>query len=115
MTTSLDHTSGLFTAPATKDYLVTLTAQIFPIDNPSHLENYAQLFVLKNGKLTSLDHYLIIGEHQLGDLRQTINLQKGETLEVFVGHHVHEAYSMSYGRTEKYGGFFLQNVRFCIF
>merc|ERR1711915_1166221 len=47
MTTSLNHTSGLFTAPGTKDYLVTLTAQIFPIDSPSHLENYAQLFSLR--------------------------------------------------------------------
>ena len=116
MTTSLNHTSGLFTAPATKDYLVTLTAQIFPIDEPSHLENYAQLFVLKNGKLASLDHYLVIGEHQLGDLRQKIKLQKGETLEVFVGHHNHMGYTfMSNGEIERKAGFFLQNVRFCIF
>ena len=112
MTTSLNHTSGLFTAPASKDYLVTLTAQIFPIDSPSHLENYAQLFVLKNGQLTSLDHYLLIREHELGDLRLKIKLQKGETLEVYVGHHEHEGH---YGGSETYGGFFLQNVRFCIF
>ena len=113
MATGLNHTSGLFTAPTTKDYLVTLTAMIFPIDRPKHLDNYAQLFVLKNGQLTSLDHYLLIREHELGDLRQKINLQKGETLEVYVGHHKQEGHSN--GGHETYGGFFLENVRFCIF
>merc|ERR1711872_374012 len=51
---SFNLTSGVFTAPRDKKYLVTLTATMLYNTEMKHLQGFAQLFIMKNGKLTSL-------------------------------------------------------------
>ena len=111
----MNYTSGIYTATEPRNHLVTLTAQIADTNgNDGHrLFSYAQLFVLKNGKLESLNNYLLVEQNKVGDLRMEIHLKRKDTLEVFVGHHI-DSKQTGGGR---YGveGFFLEDVRFCIF
>jgi len=106
----LDYNSGIFTSPSTGKFLVTLTAQLFISDNDK-LISYAQLFILKNKKLVSTENYLLVKMHEVADLRREFELNQGDTLEVFVGFHTE---SKQAGRWN-HQGFFLEDVRFCIF
>merc|ERR1711936_617310 len=106
----LDYNSGIFTSPSTGKFLVTLTAQLFISDN-DNLISYAQLFILKNKKLVSTENYLLVKMHEVADLRREFELNQGDTLEVFVGFHTESKQS---GRWN-HQGFFLEDVRFCIF
>eukprot|EP00091_Calanus_sinicus_P014849 TRINITY_DN3254_c0_g1_i1.p1 TRINITY_DN3254_c0_g1~~TRINITY_DN3254_c0_g1_i1.p1 ORF type:complete len:196 (-),score=34.83 TRINITY_DN3254_c0_g1_i1:172-759(-) len=113
--------TGIFTAPATRTYKVTLTAILTNLgyeDTAGSLSSYAQLFILQNGHLYSLDNYLLVEHNKVGDLRLEVDMQKGDTLQVFVGHHVNDktrAKRNGYGGFETVQCFNLEQVRFCIF
>eukprot|EP00092_Neocalanus_flemingeri_P011743 GFUD01012663.1.p1 GENE.GFUD01012663.1~~GFUD01012663.1.p1 ORF type:complete len:187 (+),score=39.47 GFUD01012663.1:25-561(+) len=109
--TGLNLDTGIFTAPVKNSYLVALTAQLVNPAGNDKLFSYAQLFILKNGNLESLQHYLLVEMGKVGDLRVEVNMDKGDTLQVFVGHHVE---SKRIG-SDRYDGFNLESVRFCIF
>eukprot|EP00091_Calanus_sinicus_P012730 TRINITY_DN2847_c0_g2_i1.p1 TRINITY_DN2847_c0_g2~~TRINITY_DN2847_c0_g2_i1.p1 ORF type:complete len:133 (+),score=25.16 TRINITY_DN2847_c0_g2_i1:141-539(+) len=67
--TGLDLETGIFTAPADKTYIVTLTAVLSGlgyIDTNGALSSYAQLFILKNGKMYSMDNYLLVEHGKVG-------------------------------------------------
>ena len=87
MTSSLNLKTGIFNSPKKDTYIVTLTALLAPIDD-NRLQSYSQMFILKNGELTSKNHYLLVKAREIADLREEITLDKGDTLEVLVGHHV---------------------------
>jgi len=111
----LNLTTGIFTAPTTKSYLVTLTAQIVNSDN-NNLFSYAQLFILKNKSLESPENYLLVEQNKVGDLRVKLHLVKGDTLEVFLGHHKRTKHVFGpSGTIRRHDGFFLEDIRFCIF
>ena len=115
MTASLDLKTGVFTAPSSKEYIVTLTAKLGPFDN-SRLQTYAQMFILKNGQLMSTGHYIVVTLDEVSSLTDTVYLETGDTLEVLVGHHVSGLTGFgSSGQTLRYDGGSLQDVRFCIF
>merc|ERR1712183_786083 len=104
--------TGIFTAPTTKSYLVTLTAQIAISDDDDNIFNYAQLFLLKNKNLESLENYLLVEQNKGGDLRVEVDMERGDTLEVFVGHHKKSKNMFGgYGDIEIYAGFWLEDVR----
>merc|ERR550519_2157833 len=108
----LNLSTGIFTAPTTKSYLVTLTAQIANSGN-NKLFSYAQLFILKNKNLESLENYLLVEQNKVGDLRVGVDKEKGDTLEVYLGHHKTTKYDTWTERTQN--GFYLEDIRFCIF
>merc|ERR1712215_319548 len=111
----VDLTTGVFTAPTTKSYLVTLTAQIANSASNS-LFSYAQLFILRNKNLESLENYLLVEQNKVGDLRVELDLEKGDTLEVFLGHHKRTKHVFGpSGTIRRHDGFFLEDIRFCIF
>merc|ERR1711936_127821 len=108
----LNLSTGIFTAPTTKSYLVTLTDQITNSGN-NKLFSYAQLFILKNKNLESLENYLLVEQNKVGDLRVGVDMESGDTLEVFLGHHIKSKYVFgSSGVIDRYDGFFLEDVRF---
>ena len=53
--------------------------------------------------------YMLVENNKAGDLRMEVDMDKGDTLQVFVGHHVNDKriYSRNLGPMEI--------VRFCIF
>merc|ERR1719347_912812 len=112
---SFDFKSGVFTAPRNKKYLVTLTASLMK-NSQIELQNFAQLFIMKNGELTSLDNYLLVEQGKVGNLNTEVVLEKGDTLSVYVGYHVlaKHVYSPS-GTVRRYDGFNLDTVSLCIF
>ena len=60
--------SGVFTTPEDGKYMVTLTATL--AKNPeTDIMNFAQLFIMKNGKLTALDHYLVVEQQKVANLK----------------------------------------------
>ena len=71
---------------------------------------------MKNGKLTALEHYLVVEQGKVANLRTKISLQQGEVLSVFVGYHVKSkhAYGPS-GTVTRYDVPHLDTVRLCIF
>ena len=80
------------------------------------LSSYAQLFLMKNGKLESLENYLLVEQGKVADLRVNMALEKGDTLSVYVGHHINTLeYSDYSGEEFTAYGFNLEQVRFCIF
>ena len=110
----------IFSAPTTRSYVVTLTAQLKPFTSEAHqkaLFSYAQLFLLKNGRLTQKDHYLLVESQQVGDMLTTMSLKRGETLSVFVGKNTEsiEAMNLYDGHPEQWYGGWLEFVKFCIF
>ena len=110
--------TGIFTAPTNRQYMITLTAMIAGTgrcESPG-LSSYAQMFLLKNGKLESLENYLLVEQGRVGDLRVKVNLDYGDTLQVYVGHHVSamSTYGPS-GARDTTQGFNMEQVRFCIF
>jgi len=117
-TTGLNLSSGVFTVPKDGNYFVTVSALIQP--NKLDMTSYAQLFLLKNDKLVSMEDYIIVEVNgrtsKVADLRREMQLLRGETIKLFVGHHTSTKirYSSS-GNQEYYGGFNLQDIRFCIF
>merc|ERR1712183_219974 len=108
--------TGIFTAPTTKSYLVTLTAQIAISDDDDNIFNYAQLFLLKNKNLESLENYLLVEQNMVGDLRVDVDMKRGDTLEGFVGHHkLTNTTKQVHGNPFWIPFDFLEDVRFCIF
>ena len=80
------------------------------------LSSYAQLFLMKNGNLESLENYLLVEQGKVADLRVNMALEKGDTLSVFVGHHINSLeYFGSSGEQIRAYGFHLEQVRLCIF
>merc|ERR1740137_208685 len=119
---ALNHETGIFTNPQDYNtYKITLTALLNNLghlasESKGSLSSYAQLFILKNGILDSLDHYLLVEQGKIGELRIDVEMSKGDTLEVFVGHHVndktmHDRYN---GRLTTVQGFNLEQIRFCV-
>ena len=106
----------MFTAPREKTYLVTLTANLLMNTHKTTPLGYAELFIMKNGKLTALEHYLVVEQGKVANLRTKISLQQGEVLSVFVGYHVKSkhAYGPS-GTVTRYDVPHLDTVRLCIF
>jgi len=119
---SFNFTSGLFTAPKEWVWYVTLTANLVmnrpDEDNIPHT-GYAQLFIMINGELTALEHYLVVEQGKVASLSRKIALQQGDVLSVFVGYHVDSKYT--YGQKYPdiidgtYDSFRLDAVRLCIF
>ena len=108
MTSSLNLRTGIFTAPMKANWIVTLTALLATIDDDG-LQSYAQMFILKNGQVTSKNHYLLVKGKEIGELREAILLEEGDTLEGFVGHHVNNV--KNFGLS---GRFNLEQIRFCV-
>ena len=80
------------------------------------MSTYAQLFLRKNGKITSLDHYLLVEHGKVADMRTEVNLNIGDTLSVYVGHQVDRKYKYGpSGTFDLYEGFYLEDIKFCIF
>ena len=110
--------TGIFTAPTSQEFMVTVTAMISGLGNHDQpaLASYAQLFILKNGKLQSVENILSVKEGKVADLKVDMTMDKGDTLSVFVGHQVNSlTYSGPSGREFSVSGFNLEQVRFCIF
>merc|ERR1711872_592919 len=113
---ALDYNSGIFTSPASKYYIVTLTAMMNQgAQRDGGPANYGQLFLLKNGKMESWEHYLLVRPGEVADMRVEMYLSKGHTFEVFVGHHLsyRNIGSIGYGQ-ERDWGFNIEQVRLCI-
>ena len=86
----------MFTAPREKVWYVTLTANLVmnrPDDDNSPHTGYAQLFIMINGELTALEHYLVVEQGKVASLSRKILLQQGDVLSVFVGYHVDSKYT----------------------
>ena len=119
---ALNHETGIFTNPGDSNYhtyKITLTALLnnlghLSVESRGSLSSYAQLFILKNGVLDSLDHYLLVEQGKMGDLRMEVEMSKGDTLEVFVGHHVNDKTMYDRGRLATVQGFNLEQIRFCV-
>merc|ERR1712121_621273 len=94
-TTFLDAKNGTFTAPERKKYHVTLTAKLFRGVQKTGLTSYAQLFILKNGNFVSLNHYLLVKGDEIADLRTSMQMNKGDTLSVWVGYHLDKLITMA--------------------
>jgi len=114
----LDLKTGIFTAPKTSDYFVTVSA--FIQTNQRDFYAYAQIFILWNNQLKSLDDYLLVevngNSAKVSELRRTFHLQKGDTLKLLVGHHTTmKTVYTAYGRSEYLYGLNLQDIKFCIF
>ena len=128
----LDLSTGIFKAPKNHNaiyfkskspvpYVVTVTARLSK--HPGLVAtSYAQLFLLKNGKLgwkkqnlltnTTLQmNYLLVETNKVAELRMMVNLTQGETMELFVGH-IPESLNMQYNNVQP---IFLEDVRFCVF
>merc|ERR1719341_2848853 len=86
--------TGMFTAPSGRKYQVTVTAMLTTPSQPG-LVAYAQLFLRKNKKVDSLDHYLLVESGKVADMRTEVNLNMGDTLSVYVGHQITHKYMMS--------------------
>jgi len=115
MSSSLNLKTGIFNSPKKDTYIVTLTALLAPIDD-NRLQSYSQMFILKNGELTSKNHYLLVKGREVADLREEIPLDKGDTLEVLVGHHVNNVNNFGpSGSVSRHDGFHLEQIRFCVF
>ena len=115
MTSSLNLTTGIFTAPMKANWIVTLTALLDTFKD-ERLQSYAQMFILKNGQVTSKNHYLLVKSREIAELREEILLEKGDTLEVFVGHHVNNVYNFGlFNEFTSHAGFHLEQIRFCVF
>merc|ERR1719233_182559 len=84
---SFNFLSGVLTTPEDGKYMVTLTATL--AKNPgTDIMNFAQLFIIKNGKLTALDHYLLVEQQKVANLKVEMELLQGDTISVYVGYHV---------------------------
>ena len=101
--------------------MVTLTAMLSNLghlsrDSNGKLASYAQIFLLINGKLQSLDHYMLAKHGEVVDLKVELQMKMGDTLQTFVGHHQDSRgmYGGS-GRAETIYGFNLEQIRFCVF
>ena len=120
MTSSLNLDTGVFTAPEEKKYTVILTAMIKDIShrdyNPA-LKSYAQIFLIEDGLLTSHENYLLVRGGHIAELRLMLTMRAGRTLKVLVGHHIdgQTAKSPHSNTKDYYAGFYLEQVRFCIF
>ena len=115
MTSSLDLKTGVFTAPTAKEYIVTLNALLSPTD-AHRLQTYAQMFLLKNGELTSTRHYAVVRLTGVTSLTDTVFLGKDDKLEVFVGHHVDNLTGFGPSGTVRiHDGGHMDQIRFCIF
>ena len=104
----------MFTAPIERKYLVTLTAML---NTPyqARMFTYAQLFLRKNGNVTSLDHYLLVEHGKVADMRTEVHLNTGDTLSVYVGHQVDRKYKFSpSGTVQLFDGFYLEDIKFCV-
>jgi len=121
---ALNHETGIFTNPEVNYlhiYKITLTALLnnlghLAVESKGSLSSYAQLFILTNGVLYSLDHYLLVEQGKIGELRMEVEMSPGDTLEVFVGHHVNDKtmYDRYNGRLTTVQGFNLEQIRFCV-
>ena len=90
--------------------MVTLTATL--AKNPgTDIMNFAQLFIMKNGKLTALDHYLVVEQQKVANLKVEMELLQGDTISVYVGYHVKTKPTYE----ANWDSFQLDVVRFCIF
>ena len=69
------------------EYIVTLTA-ILAHNPQTSMFTFAQLYIMKNGKLTALDHYLLVEQQKVANLKIEMALLQGDTLSVYVGYHV---------------------------
>ena len=99
-------------------HMVTVTAMISGMGkyDQSYMSSYAQLFLMKNGKLDSLENYLLVEEDKVAELRVNMDLHKGDTLSLYVGHNIwKQLYSGSSGGLFAAYGFNIEQVRFCIF
>merc|ERR1719431_1874373 len=107
---SFNFSSGVFTSPEDGKYIVTLTATL--AKNPgTDILNFAQLFIMKNGKLTALDQYLLVEQQKVANLNTEMELLQGDTISVYVGYHVKTkpTYQVNWD------SFHLDVVRLCIF
>jgi hypothetical protein len=74
------------------------------------------MFLLKNGELESLENYLLVEQGKVGNMQVNVAMNIGDTLQVYVGHHVSamSTYGPS-GARDTTQGFNMEQVRFCIF
>jgi hypothetical protein len=78
--------TGIFTAPTNRQYMITLTAMLAGTgrrESPGLL-SYAQMLLFKNGKLESLENYLLLEQGRVGDMRVNLATNVGDTLQVYV-------------------------------
>ena len=108
---AFNFTSGVFTSPHESRYLVTLTANLRNIDDI----NFAQLFIMNDG-WTSKDRYLLVEPHKVAYLNTEIRMNKGDTMNVYVGYHIlYKTVEGIGGGEERNYGYQLDAVRLCIF
>ena len=73
---------------------------------------------INNMSLTTLfqENYLLLEQDMVGDMRVNVAMNNGDTLQVYVGHHVSSmsSYGPS-GARDTTQGFNMEQVRFCIF
>ena len=94
---------------------MTLTATLMK-NSQIDLQNFAQLFIMKNGELTSLDHYLLVEQGKVCNLNTEVVLNHGDTLSVYVGYHMLAKHTFSpSGTIRRFDGFNLDTVGMCIF
>jgi hypothetical protein len=80
------------------------------------MSTYAQPFLRKNKNVTLLDHYLLVKHGKVADMTTEVHLNMGDTLSVYVGHQVDRKYKFSSsGTVQMFDGFYLEDIKFCIF
>ena len=93
----------------------TLTA-ILAHNPQTSMFTFAQLYIMKIGKLTALDHNLLVEQQKVANLKIEMALLQGDTLSVYVGYHVRAKATFGpSGTVDVYDRFGLDGVRFCIF
>ena len=92
---------------------MTLTANLHNTDEI----NFAQLFIMETTKYSKrMKDYLLVEQQRVADLRTEVDMSEGDTISVYVGHHIlYKEVGGIGGSTERIYGFQLDVVRLCIF
>ena len=66
--------------------------------------------------LLRVDDYLLVDSTKIADMRKKLDLMKGDSLSVYLGHYMPTVTKINpSGTRTKHDGFYLENIRFCIF
>jgi len=92
---------------------VTLTANLHDTSGI----NFAQLFIMQTTKYSKrMKDYLLVEQQRVADLRTEVDMSEGDTISVYVGHHIlYKEVGGIDGSKMRIDGFHLDVVRLCIF